>query len=103
MKITFSPMRRDDTLTLSRTGDILTINGEAFDFSAVSDGATLPRDAVACEWLASDVERIGGVLHLMLILPSGPNATEETRFPQPITVTADGPIDLPPHSIEEAA
>ena len=53
MHITLSPSRRDDRLTLSKKGDTLTINGEAFDLSAIPDGATLPRDAVACEWPAS--------------------------------------------------
>lgn len=94
MNISFSPMRRDDTLTVSLTGDILTLNGEAFDFSALPDGATLPRDAVACDWLDSDVERIGGVIHLTLILPHGADAPQSTLFPAPITAT-DGPITLP--------
>lgn len=99
MHLTFSPMRRDDTLALSRTGDVLTINGEAFDFSALPEGASLPRDAVACDWLAGDVERIGGVLHLSLILPHGANAPRETRFPVPI-MAGDGPVALPPYEIE---
>lgn len=97
MKITLSPMRSDVPLTLAREGDTLTINGETFDFSDLAEGATLTREAVACDWLASDVERIGGVLHLTLILPHGPNAPEETRFPAPITVEDDGPIEIPPY------
>ena len=60
MQISFSPMRRDDRPELSVAGDVLTVNGEDFDFSGVPDGATLPRGAVACDWLASDVERTGG-------------------------------------------
>ncbi len=94
MNISFSPMRRDDTLSLSKSGDILTINGEAFDFSALPEGATLPRDAVTCDWLASDVTRTGGVIHLTLILPHGPRAPAETLFPAPIAAT-DGAIGLP--------
>ena len=100
MRITLSPSRRDDRLTISKSGDTLTINGEAFDLSAIPDGATLPRDAVACEWLASDIERIGGVLHLTLILPHGANAPHETRFPDPIDA-ADGPIALPAYEVAE--
>lgn len=100
MHITLSPMRRDDTLALSRSGDCLTINGEDFDFSLLPDGATLPRDAVACDWLASDVERIGGVIHLTLILPLGAGPSEEAKFPAPVHVTEDGPVTLPVTHIE---
>lgn len=101
MKLTFSPMRRDDRLTLGKTGDTLTINGEAFDFSGIPEGATLPRDAVACEWLVSDIERVSGDLHLTLILPHGADAPQGALFPVPIIVTGDGSIDLPAHSLME--
>lgn len=86
MKISFSPVRRDGDLVLSRSGDVLTINGEAFDFSGIPDGATLPRDAVECDWLASDVERIDGNLQLTLIKPHGAKATHDDLFPQPVTL-----------------
>ena len=99
MKITLSPMRNDTSLSLERAGDVLTINGTAFDFGPLADGATLPREAVDCEWMASDVERIDGVLHLTLILPHGGNAPQETRFPAPIIDPPDGPVTLPIHSI----
>ena len=95
MNINLTPMRRDDQLVLSKSGDTLTINGEDFDFSGIPDGATLPREAVTCDWLASDIERIGGVLHLTLILPHGEDAHQETLFPQPIAVTTDGQITVP--------
>lgn len=95
MNITLSPQRRDDTLTVIKSGDTLTINGAAYDFSVVPDGATLPKDATDCEWLASDVERIGGVLHLTLLLPHGADASEAARFPQPIINPADGELELP--------
>ncbi|WP_372610191.1 hypothetical protein [Aquicoccus sp.] len=99
MKISFSPMRRDDTLTLSRSGDTLTINGETFDLSGIPEGATLPQDAVTCDWLASDVERIDGDLHITLILPHGATAPQEALFPEPLTVARDGPIELPAVSL----
>lgn len=95
MKINLSPQRRDDTLTVSKQGDTLTINGTAYDFSVIPDGATLPKDATDCAWLASDVERIDGVLHLTLLMPHGANASEAARFPQPIINPADGALELP--------
>lgn len=98
LKINWTPVRRDEALTVTKVGDALTINGEVFDFAPLPDGATLPRDAVACEWLASDVERNGDVISLTLILPHGANAPAETRFPQPVTVSADGPVPVPLHS-----
>jgi hypothetical protein len=96
MHITLTPMRGPQPMTLHRVGDILTINGEAYDFAAIPDGATLPQGAVDCPWLASDVERIGGVLHLALILPHGAGAPAQTRFPAPLTLSGDGPVALPP-------
>jgi hypothetical protein len=95
MKINLSPQRRDDTLTVTKQGDTLTINGTAYDFSVIPDGATLPKDATDCKWLASDVERIDGVLHLTLLLPHGANASQAARFPQPIINPADGVLELP--------
>lgn len=101
MKLSFSPMRHSETLSLERQGDTLIINEEAFDFSGLPEGATLPQAAVSCAWLASDIERIGGQLHLTLILPHGANAPEQTLFPSLVEVTTDGPVDLPPHSQQE--
>ena len=101
MKITFSPMRRDDRLTVSRSGDTLTINGEAFDLSVVPDGATLPADAISSEWFGGPVERIDGDLNVTLILPHGANAPQETRHAAPITLTGDGPVDIPLHDVEQ--
>ncbi|SEO36380.1 hypothetical protein SAMN04488103_1293, partial [Gemmobacter aquatilis] len=60
MIITLTPMRRDVALSLHCAGDVLTINGTDYDFTPLAEGAVLPRAAVACPWLASDVERIGG-------------------------------------------
>ena len=90
-QIDLSPMRRDDRLEVSVSGDVFTINGEEFDFAALPEGATLPQSAVACAWLAGDVERIGGEIHLALILPHGAKAPAETLFPVPI-MAGDGPV-----------
>jgi hypothetical protein len=100
MKMNFTPYRAPAPMTVSVAGDVITVNGEAFDLSAIPEGATLPREAVDCDWLASDIERQDGQLRLTLRLPHGPDAPEATRFPQPITITADGPVALPPFAEE---
>ena len=101
MHITLIPQRRDDRLRLEKQGDTLRINDEAFDLSAIPEGATLPRAAVQCDWLVSDIERRDGVLHFSLILPHGPDAPQQTLFPAPLTALADGDIALPAHSLPE--
>jgi hypothetical protein len=95
MKIDLSPMRMDTPLTLHRAGDVLTVNAEAFDFSPLPEGAVLPRDAIQSPWFAGDVTRVGGILHLSLILPHGANAPEEARFPSTLVLTGDGLVALP--------
>jgi len=95
MQISFSPKRCDTALIATRQGDVLTLNGESFDFTALAEGDVLPRDAVACDWLASEVTRAGGEIRLTLILPHGPEAPEATRFAQPLSLTGDGPVPLP--------
>ena len=95
MKIKLNPQRRDDTLTVTKQGDTLTINGEAFDLSVIPDGATLPADALSSEFLSGPVERINGELHVTLTLPHGPDASEAARFPADIIDPADGVLELP--------
>ena len=102
MRIDLTPQRHDGALTVSKSGDILTINGEAYDFSSLPDGATIPAGVVPCDWIAGPVNRIDGDLHLTLILPHGPKPTPEQAFPQPIINPADGVIALP-QNVEETA
>lgn len=103
MKIILSPVRRDDALVLVRTGDVLTVNGEEFDFSALPEGSVLPVEAIASDWFAGPVERVDGALHVPLILPHGANTPEDTRFPEAITLMQDGPVALPAYAVEEDA
>ena len=103
MRIDLIPQRRDERLVLARAGDVLSVNGTDYDFGALPEGALLPREAVDCDWLASDVERAGGVLRLALILPHGARAGAQTLHPAPLVLTGDGPVALPPYEIEESA
>ncbi|MDF2620209.1 MAG: hypothetical protein K0S00_2868 [Xanthobacteraceae bacterium] len=95
MKINLSPQRRDDTLTAFKNGDVLTINGEAIDFSGLPDGATVPNGAVLSDWIVGEVSRVAGDLELTLILPHGPSPSHAVAFPAPILNPADGAIVLP--------
>lgn len=95
MQIRFSPIRHEHAISLGKSRDILIINEEAFDFTVIPEGATLPRVAVNSPWLASDVERINGQICLTILLPHGANASQATLFPTPISVEEDGLIQLP--------
>lgn len=97
MQITLVPIRSDAGLALHRAGDVLTIDGLAFDLTALPEGATLPQAAVACPALAGPVTRQGGGLHLTLLLPHGADAPEAALFPAPVT-PADGPVAVPGHA-----
>ena len=101
MRIYFSPQRRDDKLVVSKIGDTLVINDEAFNFSSLPDGATIPSGSVPCDWIVGPVERIDGEVHVTLILPHGLNPTTAVAFPEPITVISDGQIILPTNTESE--
>lgn len=101
MHITLSPGRLDETLVASRAGDVLTLNGEAFDFGPLPENATLPAEAIDSDWIVGPVERIDGEIHLTLRLPHGPNPSRAVAFPQPLIVTEDGPIALPLDPVPE--
>lgn len=101
MQITLFPMRRDDRPEIVRTGDTLTVDGQDFDFSPLTEGAVLPSEAVGSEWIIGTVSRQAGVVNVAIILAHGANAPQETRFPEPIVLTEDGPVLLPPFNAEE--
>lgn len=102
MKIYLTPIRFDEKLTVAIEGDTLTLNGKDFDFSDVPEGGLLPQDAVSCDWLASDIERINGDLQLTLLLPHGANAPDETLFPIMLEIDQDGSVALPLYERENA-
>lgn len=95
MRISFSPQRRDDALEGHRQGDILTINGEAFDFSDLPNGATIPEGAVPCPWIVGPVERINGGISLTLLLPHGPNPSQAVAFPEALVNPGNGKLAIP--------
>ncbi|HCJ29401.1 MAG TPA: hypothetical protein DHV63_08920 [Pseudomonas sp.] len=99
MHITLSPFTplpgQFVPLIASRAGDVLTLNGQPFDFTQLPEGGTLPSAAIDSDWIVGYVSRVNGELHLTLRLPHGPNPSRAVAFPEPIHVTEDGPIPLP--------
>jgi hypothetical protein len=101
MQITLIPQRRDAPLTLSVIGDVLTVDGEDFDFSALAEGVELPATAVASDHFCGPVTRLNGELHLSLILPNGANPPQEAMFPVALNIASDGPVALPAFDTED--
>jgi hypothetical protein len=95
MIINLSPIRDDRVLNITKTADTLTINGVPYDFSPLPNGATLPREAIGCEFIVSDVNRVNGEIELTILLPHGADASHEARFPEPIIKNDDGQVVLP--------
>lgn len=95
MRLLLSPVNDPRILNITKTNDTLTINGVPYDFSQLPNGATLPRKAIGCEFIVSDVNRINGEIELTILLPHGANASHEARFPEPINMTSNGRVMLP--------
>ncbi len=94
MQIKLIPQYRQDTLRLSRAGDVLTINDELYDFGPLEAGDTLPADAIDCQWIVGPVERDAeGVLHITLLLPIQRSVFHDVLAD--IIDPPNGPIDLP--------
>jgi len=94
MIIKLSPVRSDLQLAVVKAGETLEVNGVALNFSSLADGATLPAEAVGCEFVVAPVERINGDLVLTLMLPHAADAPPAARFPVDL-YPADGQVQLP--------
>lgn len=99
MIITLSPYvvlpGSDEHLMLSRDGDVLTVNGQSFYFTPLPEGSELPAEAIGSEWFAGPVVRREGRLEFSLRLPLADGASAAARFPEPMLIEADGPVELP--------
>jgi hypothetical protein len=95
MIINLSPFRSDETLVIIKSGDVLTVNGEVFDFSRMADGDTLPLGAIESHWFGGTVDRVGADLLLTLRLPLPVNYSQEQAYPVPLTNVQDGEVSLP--------
>jgi hypothetical protein len=95
MIITLSPTRSNAVLTVSKQGDVLTINDDVFDFSVVPDGGILPASAVSGGYFVGNITRNDGVLSCTLIAPHAQNPSHEAAFPSPLVNPPDGVLELP--------
>lgn len=98
MQITLVPIRSKDTRDVAKAGDVLTIAGKPLDFSALPDGATLPRAAIDSPWIAGPAHRIGGELHIALLDPFPPGRPRDEAI---LIDVPDGPV-LHPDCLEVA-
>ncbi|OHO97168.1 hypothetical protein HMPREF2581_24690 [Pseudomonas sp. HMSC057H01] len=85
----------DEHLSLVRIGDVLTVNGQVFDFTPLPDGGEVPAEAIGSEWFAGPALRRAGRLELILRFPLAADASAAARFPEPLLIEADGPVELP--------
>jgi len=98
MLIKFSPVRMNvEKFILAVDIDSIMINGDKFDFSSLNEGDVLPAGAVDSQWVIGEVTRREGQVELTIVLPHGPNAPHERRFPDPVSITEAGKVDLPPY------
>lgn len=95
--INFSPVRADvEPLTLDWDDPVLIVNGTPYDLSELGDGDTAEHDVIR------RAERTGDDYIVTLRLPHGANAPQETRFPEPVVMSADqGVVPVPPYNTEE--
>ncbi|UQI38797.1 hypothetical protein [Vreelandella venusta] len=92
--LNLSPVRSEEETTASINGAVLTVNGADYDLSELPEGATAQHPELG------KVTRVGDEYECTIKLGHGPNAPEETRFPQPIMLTNhNGTIELPVYDV----
>jgi hypothetical protein len=96
LTINLSPVRSDNSQqVVTYVAPVLTVNSVDYDLSELPDGATAKHPVLG------KVERLGNDYEVTLRLTHGSNAPEATRFPEPLTVTVDGPVELPLYNTPE--
>lgn len=101
----FFPVADAAPIEYSVAGDVLTVNGVAYDFGALGEAEIIPADAItgAADWLRStEVTRWEGVLRACVVMPydSTANLPHHVRHPGPVTVEA-GRVPLPTDEVAE--
>ncbi|UMZ13298.1 hypothetical protein I9018_06230 [Pseudomonas sp. MPFS] len=98
--IRFSPIAStalEPLKSLSVKGYVITLNGEVFDFTELQPGYQLEQVDIESDWFVDRaVMSLDGVLSVAILMPyDEATATDAIRFPEPVTVTAAGPVDIP--------
>ena len=86
---------------LEKRGAALLLSGEALDLAFLGDGDTLPAGAIDHPLLrGAEIRRVGEMIEIdALLFPISLSQTDPAAcFPEPILVTTDGPIQLPPQA-----
>lgn len=91
----FFPINLEEVLRITKRSDVLTVNGERFDFRPLPDGATLPASAIDCDYIQHDVQRVNGDLIIAFRLPIAPDASHAACFPRDIINPPDGSVSIP--------
>ena len=95
MILTLSPVLSDEQTTINVQDDALTVNGQTFDFGPLAEGAALPAAAINSSLICGDVTRINGKINVTVRFAHVQDASEADRFPRPLTITKNGPVELP--------
>ena len=96
LKINLSPVRSDELQPeVFYVAPVITVDSVNYDLSELPEGATAKHPVLGT------VERSGNDYELTLLITHGLSAPESTRFPEPLTVTVDGPVELPLYNTPE--
>lgn len=99
MKIVFWASTLPGTLEASVNGDVLTVNGERFDLSPITEGMQLPGSAMDNDWFPAHfpITRQNGELTVTLRLPVQYGTPESVTNPEtPLyVVVTKGKVTLP--------
>lgn len=99
MKIKLWPDLVSWSVEASVSGDVITINGEKFDFSPLKSGFRLPASAIGSNYFVTGefIERIDGIINITLLFPVDWRSPEEIRNPlTPIYLdVVDGAVPFP--------
>jgi hypothetical protein len=98
----FFPVADAEALTYQVTGEVLSVNGETYDFSTLPEGESWLREDIpgSGAWLRStEVTRWEGTLRLCVVMPFDsaiePLLPRHVRHPDGVTIEQDGRVPLP--------
>lgn len=91
MKINLSPQRRAGNLEVSKSDDVLTINGDVLDLSIIGEGDAIEDAGALSSWLSGTITRQGGEVELTLLVPVPPAAPAL----EPLLNVPDGAVPVP--------